>query len=183
MNYFLMLVILGMCGGFYYIHQQDQQQIALLQSQLDATSAKGPVNPANAAANAPTSLPASSTPPPAAAAVAVLPPDNSHSAAIDSAAQAAAMAQNPANAGTTITTLDGRTFQNCKILKVETDGITFSHADGITKILFPLLPIDMQKKYGYDPHAAAAQTAAQLNYQDQVQQATATVPATTGTNQ
>ena len=77
----------------------------------------------------------------------------------------------------TITTLDGRTFQDCKILKVEADGITFSHADGITKILFPLLRPDLQKRYGYDPQKAVAETAAQINYQQAQQAAQQNAPA------
>lgn len=207
MNYFLLLIILIMCGGFYYVHQQDQQQITALQAQLDSAPppSRGPApgaagNGTSAASSAGNGLlpkdaslpgaspyasnlqsaPAAKTQP----IVAVLPPDASRSSAIDSAAQAATAAQNSNSLGT-ITTLDGHTYQDCRVLKIESDGVTFNHADGITKILYPLLPPDMQKKFGYDPHAAVAQTEAQINYQQQVQQAastTGTTPATTGTN-
>jgi hypothetical protein len=177
MNNFLLLVILCMCGGFYYVHQQDQQHLALLQSQLDEANArvKAPASNDRDGSSTP------STPSPAepAPVVTVLPPDTSHSTAIDAAAHAAMAAQN-SPVGTTIATLDGRTFQDCKILKVESDGITFSHSEGITKVLFPLLRPEMQKQYGYDAHAAVAQTTAQINYQEQVQQAAAASAATTG---
>ena len=56
------------------------------------------------------------------------------------------------------------------MLKVESDGVTFSHDDGITKILFPFLPPDLQKQFGYDPQKATAEADAQLRF-DQQQQA------------
>jgi hypothetical protein len=183
MNYFLILVIICLCGGAYYEHQQDAQQIAALQQQIDDMSAKQKV-----ASNLPRSGGANGGPVvarPAPAPVAVLPPDASRSTAIDSAAAAVTAAQDSDSLGT-INTLDGRTYENCKILKIEADGITFSHADGITKVLFPLLRPELQKKYGYDPQKAVAQTEAQINYQQEVQQtpaatAPATAPATPST--
>jgi hypothetical protein len=45
-------------------------------------------------------------------------------------------------------------YKNCKMLKVEADGITISHSLGVAKILFTDLPPDMRKTYGYDPEAA-----------------------------
>ncbi len=71
----------------------------------------------------------------------------------------------------TIATTDGRTFQNCQLLKIEADGITFNHADGITKVLFPRLSPEFQKKFGYDPQAEAARQAAQQRYEEQLQAA------------
>lgn len=98
----------------------------------------------------------------------VIQPTTEHSSAIDQAAQAATAAatSNSNNIGT-VTTLDGRTFHNCKVLKVETDGVTFSHDDGITKVLFPLLPPNVQKQFDYDPQKAVAQTDAQVRYDQQ----------------
>lgn len=58
----------------------------------------------------------------------------------------------------TIATLDGKTYQKCELLKVETDGITINHSAGIIKILYGLLPLDLQKKFGYDPHVTTALT-------------------------
>jgi len=176
MNYFLILVILGLCAAAYYQHTQDEQQIATLQQQLAEMSAKPKAvsNPAESPGENspfPARAPAAAHP----VTVAVLPASHSRSSAIDSAVTAATTAQNSDSMGT-ITTLDGRTFQDCKVLKIEADGITFSHADGITKILFPLLRPELQKKYGYDPQKAVAETAAQINYQQSVQQ-TAPAPA------
>jgi hypothetical protein len=83
----------------------------------------------------------------------------------------------------TIVTITGKTFQNCQLLKVEPDGITFSHADGITKVLFPYLPPAMQKRFGYDPAKTAELEAAELRYQDQMRQAAAAASANSGTPQ
>jgi hypothetical protein len=79
----------------------------------------------------------------------------------------------------TITTVDGQTFQNCQLLKVESDGITFNHSQGITKILFPNLPLELQKRFGADPQSNAALEAAKVRYQEQMEQAGAAtnVPA------
>jgi hypothetical protein len=181
MNYFLLLIILCMCGGFYYIHGQDQQQIVVLQKQVDDLSVKSAAVVA-AQARAQTTQPRA--PVITIPAVAVLLPDTSRSAAIDTAAAAATTAQT-ANSLGTITTLDGKTYQDCKILKVEADGITFSHAEGITKVLFPMLRPEVQKQYGYDPQKAVAETAAQINYQQSTQQAAsaaASTPAPANTN-
>ena len=71
----------------------------------------------------------------------------------------------------TITTTDGRTFQNCQLLKIEADGITFNHADGITKVMFPKLPAALQKTFGYDPQADSARQAAQARYEEQSREA------------
>jgi hypothetical protein len=56
-----------------------------------------------------------------------------------------------------ITNLSGQTFVNCKLLKIEPDGVTFSHSAGITKVLFTDLPEAAQKRFGYDPNAPAPQ--------------------------
>ena len=51
---------------------------------------------------------------------------------------------------------DGRIFRNVQVWKREPDGLTLHHDEGLTKLEFSLLPEDWQKKYGYDPEAAAA---------------------------
>ena len=181
MNYFLMLVMPGrLCGGAYFIHTQDQQQLATLQQQLTDMTAKGPKTGA-AGSGSNSATPGASDPfaepahpqPKAPAPVAVV-RDPSRSASIDAAANSAIAAEN-SDAQGTITTLDGRTFQNCKILKVEADGITFSHDDGITKVLFPLLRPETQKKYGYSPQQAILKTETEIQ-----QQQTAAAPAAPG---
>ena len=50
----------------------------------------------------------------------------------------------------------GRIFRNVQPWKVEPDGVTFRHDEGLTKLEFPLLPEEWQKKYAYDPAEAAA---------------------------
>jgi chromosome segregation ATPase len=93
-------------------------------------------------------------------------------AASPATASAAAAAQTAANNHLgTINTLIGQTFQNCQLLKVEADGITFSHSQGITKVIYANLPPDLQKRFGYDPHQAAALSEAQIRYQEELRQA------------
>ena len=50
---------------------------------------------------------------------------------------------------------DGQIFRNIEILRAEPDGLTFHHAGGLTKLRFPALSKELQKKYEYDPDAAA----------------------------
>jgi hypothetical protein len=175
MNYFLMIIIIGMAGFAYYQHNQDEQQVTSLQQQISdlqdkakstaATQTTAIVHPA------PTPMPV----------VQVVAPE-AHSSAIDEAAHAATTAatSNSNNLGS-ITTLDGRTFQNCKVLKVESDGVTFSHDEGITKILYPFLPPSLQKQFGYDPQQAAANADAEVRYASQQAAAEATTNAPTTT--
>ncbi len=82
---------------------------------------------------------------------------------------------------TTISTLDGKTYTACKILKLKADGIIISYSGGITEIAFALMPPLLQKTFGYDPHQAAAQTQAQIDYQTQQQKA-ATQAQSAGNN-
>jgi hypothetical protein len=55
-----------------------------------------------------------------------------------------------------ITTQDGQVFKNCKITKVEPDGITVFYAQGVVKINFTNLPAEYRTKYGYDQEKAEA---------------------------
>jgi hypothetical protein len=98
-----------------------------------------------------------------------------HSSAIDAAAAAAQAAANSASIGN-ITTLDNHTYINCKVLKVEQDGVTFSHDEGITKIPYPMMPPDIQAKFGYSPQQAVAQTEAEIRAEQQ-QSALTNAPA------
>jgi hypothetical protein len=211
MNYFLLFVILGVCGGAYYMYTTDQQKTAALTAEVIDLQGKlkaAGVNPNSADSTPPTVAPSNGSatsiqnetiptigpsttpapPPTVAPSVPAAPPavatvhqtdSDTHASAIDAAANAATAAANGTNIGT-ITTLDHHTYTNCRVLKVEQDGVTFSHDDGITKILFPMLPPDVQKQFGYTPQAAVAQTEAQIRaMQDQQnnQQATNAVPA------
>ena len=50
---------------------------------------------------------------------------------------------------------DGRIYRNVQVRKIEPDGLTLRHDAGLTKLVFPLLPEDWQRKYEYDPQQAA----------------------------
>lgn len=47
-------------------------------------------------------------------------------------------------------TESGKSYRGCKVLKVDPDGLTFSHSQGIAKIAFTELSEEMQKQHGYD---------------------------------
>jgi hypothetical protein len=50
-----------------------------------------------------------------------------------------------------ITTLEGKTYINCTITKVEPDGLRIMHDNGVGKLFFDNLPSELQIKYNYDP--------------------------------
>jgi len=206
MNYFLLVLIVVLAGGIFYMHTQDQQQIDSLQAALAAASktpaaapdkspsvptatsaARSPAVPT--AAKATTSDAAAktrdldmtppelsgATPPAPIAPVAVLQPAT-HSSAIDAAAAAARAAASSSGIGD-ITTLDNHTYTNCKVLKVEQDGVTFSHDEGITKILYSMMQPALQAKFGYTPQQAVAQTEAQIRAEQQQSALTNAAPS------
>ena len=53
-------------------------------------------------------------------------------------------------------TIGGKERKNVKVSRVEPDGIVISFSGGIVKLPFTELPEDVQKEYGYDSSAAAA---------------------------
>ncbi|SKA96953.1 hypothetical protein SAMN02745166_02504 [Prosthecobacter debontii] len=55
-----------------------------------------------------------------------------------------------------ITTLTGKTYRQCEIVKVYPDGVSFTHADGAAKVLFTDLSQEWRERLGYDPAKAAA---------------------------
>ena len=55
-----------------------------------------------------------------------------------------------------LTTLDGTIYRDVKVIKVEVDGLTVTHAGGAGKIKFVTLPEDVRKQYNYDPAKAEA---------------------------
>lgn len=177
MNYFLLFVILALCGGGYYEYTLQQEsdvkyqrqtsnlanQVTKLQSDnaaIEDEKAKLSKNLADAQAKI-----ADLTAQIAAAAEAA-----KAAKAAEAAAKAAATPSPSTNSSTPVfsnnlgmvTTLDGKTFQNCQLLRVEADGITFNHSSGITKVLFPLLSPALQKKLGYDPKNGTNLTAEQV---------------------
>lgn len=177
MNYFLTLIILGLCGGGYYeytIFQKqvtdDGQQIADLQAKLDPLSTE---NQKLEADNA--QLKKSATE--AQTEIADL-TQQLQTAQIDLATAKQAAATPPS--GTTpapatpasppvagndlgnITTLDGKSYLNCQLLKVQADSIVVNHSAGITQVPYGLMPPDLQKRFGYDPKAATTLTPDQV---------------------
>jgi hypothetical protein len=52
-------------------------------------------------------------------------------------------------------TIDGKEYKNAKVSRVEPDGIVITFSGGVVKIPFTELSPEIQKKYGYDPAAAA----------------------------
>jgi hypothetical protein len=167
MNYVLLLVIIGLCGGAYYEYndmqrvQKDaldgkQQEITDLQSQNKklADQAKQSASAENNSLakisdltdklqgvqvklNATQAALAKATTPP---------PTPTTTASITQLSAAS----DPNSLGT-IATVDGRTFQKCELLKVDTEGITVNHTEGITKITFGQLPPDLQKRFASNP--------------------------------
>jgi hypothetical protein len=59
-------------------------------------------------------------------------------------------------------TINGKEYKNVKVSRIEPDGIVIKFSGGIVKLPFTELPSDIQKKYSYDP-TAAARYAAQEN--------------------
>jgi len=55
-----------------------------------------------------------------------------------------------------ITTLTGKTYRQCNIIKVYPDGVAFRHSNGAAKILFTDLSSDLRDRLGYSPSKAAA---------------------------
>jgi hypothetical protein len=66
-----------------------------------------------------------------------------------------------------LTTNDGITYRKCKIIRVEPDGITFSHSKGVAKIEFPQLPEEYSEAYDYDPEEAEEYSIAAEERQDE----------------
>jgi hypothetical protein len=175
MNYFLVLIIIGIAGFAYYQHTQDEQQVAYLQHQVGSLQAK--VISFSEVKPAPKIAPPVTRPAPVVAEVKAIQP-SPQSPAIDKSITAARTASvappsDPNNLGT-INTLDSRTYHNCKLLKVEADGVTFSHDDGITKVLYPFLTPDLQKRFNYDPQKVTGLVDAQARFDEQQASATST---------
>lgn len=61
---------------------------------------------------------------------------------------------------TTIKTLDGKTYPDVRISRVEPDGLVLETDAGVEKIFFRQLPAEVQKRYGYEPGQAAQFAAA-----------------------
>lgn len=59
-------------------------------------------------------------------------------------------------------TLTGKKYENCTVVKVHPDGVSFRHATGAARVLFTDLSSSWREKWGYDPNLAAS-------YQDEIE--------------
>lgn len=189
MKYFLLVVIVALCGGAYYeytvlqknqqaMSEADQKQISNLNGQIDKLKAAntqlesdkaGTEKSLMDAQSQATDLTAQLQTAKAEAETAKKEAEEAKKTA--SAATEKAKAAGPqlfsANYLGTIATLDGKTYENCVLLKVDTDGITLNHeSQGITKILFVFLPPELQAKFGYDFHKDLTLTPEQVHFQE-----------------
>jgi alanyl-tRNA synthetase len=180
MKYFLLVIILALCGSGYYgytlLQQEqakvatDEQAIARLQADnksLTDDKATLTKNLSDAQAQvtdlttqlktAQSSL--ADTQSKLDAAQKTVSDDEAKIAKAAATAAAAAKVATGApvdpNSLGTLTTLDGKTYLNCELLRIDPDGITVNHSTetGITKISFVLLSPDLQRKFGYNPAA------------------------------
>jgi len=74
----------------------------------------------------------------------------------------------PTNNLGTIATENGKTYENCALLKVEATGITISSSSGVVQIYYPFLPVELQQKFGYDRMHPADLSPSQVNYQEAI---------------
>jgi hypothetical protein len=58
----------------------------------------------------------------------------------------------PKNYGT-ITTSGGKSFYECRVLRIYPDGVSFTHKNGAAKIPFSELPANLRSEFRYDPKA------------------------------
>lgn len=55
-----------------------------------------------------------------------------------------------------LSTSTGKTYRSCQILKVEIDGVSFRHSQGMAKVLFTDLNAKWRDHFGYDPEKVRA---------------------------
>lgn len=65
-----------------------------------------------------------------------------------------------------IKTSDYHNYTDCKLLKVEPDGVVITHKLGVAKLMFASMPVDFQKAYGYDPIAAQKAIAVEITREE-----------------
>ncbi len=53
-------------------------------------------------------------------------------------------------------TMQGKVYHQCRIVKIEADGLLFRHANGAGKVLFKDLTKPLRDHFGYDPEKARA---------------------------
>lgn len=55
-----------------------------------------------------------------------------------------------------IRTLTGKKYQDCTVVNLHPDGVSFRHATGAARVLFTDLHASWRQKWGYDPERAAS---------------------------
>jgi hypothetical protein len=55
-----------------------------------------------------------------------------------------------------LTTIGGKTYHDCRILKIDPDGVLFRHSSGAGKVLFKDMTRSMRDHFGYDAEKAKA---------------------------
>ncbi|CAN5233590.1 hypothetical protein BH23VER1_BH23VER1_01340 [soil metagenome] len=66
----------------------------------------------------------------------------------------AGVAEGNGDGGRTVETTTGKVYVEAKVLKVDPDGMTFAHLEGIAKVGFDELPVAIQEEFGYDREKA-----------------------------
>jgi len=165
MNYFLILIIMGLCWGGYFEYRalvrqsaKDQQEAkAEVSMEMDKLESD---NKKLTADNAQLQQELND----AQAKLVAMAPAVPAAPAGNSAAPAPALPApvRPSNSLGTIITRDGKTFSNGQLLKVEASGITISCASGITQVKFLEMKPDLQMRFGFDPRLGAELTEAQV---------------------
>lgn len=172
MNYFLILIIMGLCYGGYYEYlalekqnAKDQQEAKLeVGMQLDQLESdnkkltaenaqlKQDLNDARIKLGVPVSTASSS--------------DDGKTPSVATPPPVSPQPVSSSNNLGTIVTIDGKTLQNCQLLKVKVSGIVVSYAAGITEVGFLEMPPELQKRFGFDPHQGAELTDTQAQAED-----------------
>jgi len=68
----------------------------------------------------------------------------------------------------TLTTTSGKTFEAVAIKRVDPDGLSILHKDGVAKVLFTDLSEELRAKFGYDAQKAQAFQGAQASAQSEL---------------
>ena len=160
MNYFLILIILGLgWGGFYEYNQLVQQNARDKREFQDTLNTK-----MTQLQDENTKLQAENTEltKDLAEAKAKLGPTTNGASSSNSTSGLSAFMATPTAPATPkvslpsndlglITTTDGNSFQKCHLLKINATGIVISSSTGITEIKFVSLPQPLQTRFGFSP--------------------------------
>ncbi len=194
MKYFLIFLILLSCGGTYYVYtlldaeqvknKQAEEKIGELNGTIDDLQAAGKKltdektqlekNLADEKAKSSDLSTQLDTAQQEATAAQKQAADSAKALADEMAKEKtleAARAAKMTNYLGTVQTQDGKSYQNCKMLSVDEDGVTVTCETTITKLNYSILPPDLQRKFGYDPQAAAKLSQARIQYLEQQIQA------------